>query len=453
MLSSRSLLPALVFAPALMCCFSARATAQEARKAFDIEQLKKRIAEQDRRIARLETQVQDLIAAMKKAQAAQLGETPPAIKTPSVSPPHRSRQTAGERSSEAVSNPGGTAAPPPVPASANHPPGASSKDSTATASSIKVAGISVGGDVYLYQFVPLGVPGAQPKFELYAFSAQLSSQKGPWDFYMDYRFRTTKLRSFFPGNTWLQQGYVGYRTSLGEIKAGSFYRRVGLDWDGSFFGNIQYFDGLKLDPEFGIGFEGTHAVSGKLGVEYSVQYFTADARINGSLPGRDFVSETGARAKNDGTIRFAPVWHFNDDLSLTVGGSYARGTIERDGGPNNTRSQYAADATLQWRGLLTYAEVLNQSVDGVVVLPPQDATYTLFGARWTRGRFQPRLNYSAGNYHGFMPRREYILQPGITIKMHDGFAFLYEFDYWKRTSVPTPFLIDKSLNFVLLYHF
>lgn len=446
-----------VFVSALVWLFFARTVgAQEVNPTTEIEQLKRHVAEQDERIAQLEKQVQTLIAATKPSAASPHAASETSAIVSSARSPQPSTQTvslASESSSASSPNVATTAGAQMKTSSASSTSSVAPARSTPAESKIKVAGIDVGGDVYLYQYVPFGVRGSQPKFELYAFSVKLRSQKGPWEFYSDYRFRTTKLRSFFPGSTWLQEGYVGYRTRFGEIKAGSFYRHVGLVWDDSFFGNIQYFDGLKLDPEFGVGLEGSHKISSRLSAEYSTQYFSTDARVNGSLPGRDFISEPGARIKNDGAFRFAPVWHFNDDTSLTVGGSYARGTIERDGGPNNARWQYAADATFQWKGLLTYGELLTQKVERPVIEPPQDATYTLFGARWARGRFQPRFNYSAGNYHGFNPRREYILQPGITVNMYDGFYFIYEFDYWKETSVLNPFLLDKSLNFVLLYHF
>ncbi|HET7099804.1 MAG TPA: hypothetical protein VFJ52_01530, partial [Terriglobia bacterium] len=130
----------------------------------------------------------------------------------------------------------------PEPVAAVSPPVQRPREQTGRSVRSLLSPIHFGGNVYLFQYVPLGIAGARPKFELYAFSALVDGQKGPWGFHADYRFRTTKLRSFFPGNTWLQQGYVRYRTDYGEFNAGSFYRRVGLDWDDSFFGNIEYFD-------------------------------------------------------------------------------------------------------------------------------------------------------------------------------------------------------------------
>ncbi|MEJ2008806.1 MAG: hypothetical protein P8Z30_11735 [Acidobacteriota bacterium] len=402
--------------------------------------LKKKVAEQGRRINQLEQQIKALLTSKKKA--------------PSEAPGAASQSVAGAGKSVGPASPKTNAAQEKAAVAKANP---QTRTATETQPEKRIRSllspVHFGGNVYLYQYVPLGIPGAHPRFELYAFSALVDAQKGAWGFHADYRLRTTKLRSFYPGNTWLQQGYVRYRTPWGEVKAGSFYRRVGLEWDDSFFGNIEYFDGFMLDPEFGVGFEGSHDLSGRLGAEYSLQYFSTNAPVNGSLPGRDFVSEPGARAKNDVTVRFAPVWHFNKWSSLNVGGSFAQGAIDRDSGPHNLRRQVAADATLQLGPVLTYGEVLRQTVSGVVVLPPQDATYTLAGIRWARGRYQPRFNFSQANYHGLNGGRQYILQPGITIRLVDNLSFIYEFDYWHEASVPSPTTLDRSLNLVLLYHF
>lgn len=409
-----------------------------------IQALKKKLAEQNRRIDQLEKLVKTLLASQKAISSSAPGMAA-----------EKASQTAAESDSASL------------------PAGAKSRTIQANSALVKAkpqtasvaqtehvkhglalpVPIQFGGNVYLYQYVPLDIPGAQPRFELYAFSALVNAQKGAWGLHVDYRFRTTKLRSYYPGNTWLQQGYVRYRTRWGEFMAGSFYRRVGLEWDGSFFGNIEYFDGLMLAPEFGVGFEGSHGLSGRLGAEYSLQYFSTNSPVNGSLPGRDFVSEPGAHAKNDVTMRFAPVWHFNKWSALTVGGSFAQGAIDRDSGPHNLRRQFAVDATLHLGPVLTYGEILSQTVNGVAVLPPQDATYSLVGVRWTHGRYQPRFNFSQANYHGINGRREYILQPGINIRLVDNLSLIYEFDFWREVSVINPVTLDRSLNFVLLYHF
>ena len=404
--------------------------------------LKKKLAQQDQRISELEREVRSLLGSKKTAESSAASTTP------------KHAENAAEKVSPVVARPVSAAtAPAPLPAVAVPPLVRKTGEQAGSSVRSVLSPIHFGGNVYLYQYVPLGITGAHPKFELYAFSALVDGQKGPWGFHADYRFRTTKLRSFFPGNTWLQQGYVRYRMPYGEFRVGSFYRRVGLEWDDSFFGNIEYFDGFMLDPEFGVGFEGSHKLSHRLGAQYSLQYFSTNSPINGSLPGRDFVSQPGASAKNDVTMRFAPVWHFNKWASLNVGGSFAQGAIDRDNGPHNLRRQVAADATLQLGHLLTYSEVLEQTVNGQVTQPPQNATYTLTGIRWAHGRYQPRLNYSQANYHGINGRREYILQPGINIRVADNLTFIYEYDFWRELSVIQPTTLDRSLNLVLLYHF
>lgn len=424
-------------------CQTAASCANSSSEEKQILTLKKELAEQDQRINQLEQQVKSLLTSQKKAPDTVPGEA--SNPSPNVVGKGLSAGLPGSKARTAQAKTAMVKANPPASSLAQSKPEKRIRS--------LLAPVHFGGDVYLYQYVPLGIPGAHPNFELYAFSALVDAQKGAWGFHADYRLRTTKLRSYYPGNTWLQQGYVRYRTPWGEFKAGSFYRRVGLEWDDSFFGNIEYFDGLMLDPEFGVGFEGSHDLSGRLGAEYSLQYFSTSAPVNGSLPGRDFVSEPGARAKNDVTLRFAPVWHFNKWSSLNVGGSFAQGAIDRDSGPHNLPRQIAADATLQFGPILTYGEVLRQTVNGVVVLPPQDATYTLAGIRWASGRYQPRFNFSQADYHGINGRREYILQPGITIRLVDNLSFIYEFDFWREVSLANPTTLDRSLNLVLLYHF
>jgi len=392
-------------------------------EAAQLAALRREVAAQAARIATLERKVRALLAAQggRQAPAARAGAPGPPPPAPPATP-------------AAAATPGPAAAPAP-------------------ARRLHVGPATLGGDVYLYQYLPMSLPGASPKFELYAFSMQVDGRHGPWGFHSDYRLRTTKLRSFFPGNTWLQQGYVSYTTPLGDLQAGSFYRRVGLAWDDSFFGNIEYFDGLMLDPEFGVGFTGAHRFTGRFGAHYSFQYFANSAPINGSLPGRDFVSEPGAAAKNDVTARFAPIWHFRHGVSLMVGASAALGTITRDQGPHNHRRQLAGDVTFSAGGVTAYGEILRQRVDGVVVLPPRNATYSLAGVRWSRGRYHPRLNFSQVVYHDLDRHREYIIQPGITVDLADGFSLISEVDWWRRITFGEPQTVDRSLNLVLHYHF
>ena len=82
--------------------------------------------------------------------------------------------------------------------------------------------------------------------------------------YTDVRFRDSgvPLRPFYPNDTcWLQQGYVWASSDFGVLKAGAIARRFGLDWDGSWWGNVAYFDGFMLADEWGVSWEATTEVS------------------------------------------------------------------------------------------------------------------------------------------------------------------------------------------------
>ena len=64
------------------------------------------------------------------------------------------------------------------------------------------------------------------------------------------------FRSFFDEKVWFYELYAWLdRRRLGKFKAGKIWKRFGLDWDGTFWGNVQYYDGMKLDPDWGVSWE------------------------------------------------------------------------------------------------------------------------------------------------------------------------------------------------------
>ena len=68
--------------------------------------------------------------------------------------------------------------------------------------------------------------------------------------HIDARFRDgdESFRPFFESNAWLWEAYVFVQTCDDtKFKVGKIWRRFGLDWDGSWYGNVPYFDGWKLD--------------------------------------------------------------------------------------------------------------------------------------------------------------------------------------------------------------
>ena len=75
---------------------------------------------------------------------------------------------------------------------------------------------------------------------------------------------------------WINQGYVWAATSEGVLKAGAIWRRFGLDWDGSWYGNVPYYDGLMLATGLGISWEDTRKISDDFKVDRFFQFFFHD---------------------------------------------------------------------------------------------------------------------------------------------------------------------------------
>src|SRR5205814_464154 len=117
-------------------------------------------------------------------------------------------------------------------------------------------------------------------------NADSATDDGKYGLHIQARARDSKFRPYFDSNVWLQEAYAFAKTPAGELHVGKIYRRVGLFWDGSFFGNVQYFNGLKLNPDYGAELSGRW---------YSVQYITNNAHVAGSLDGRDVESDHDSR--------------------------------------------------------------------------------------------------------------------------------------------------------------
>lgn len=137
----------LVFSP-----FTLKGTAQKDGETAEIAALKRHVAEQDQRISELKREVNALLAAARispaKVQGDQAKQQKKAAEAAEVSTQSACSQPSPKRSN------------------------------TPETPKIHIAGINVGGDVYLYQYVPTGVPEVQTRFELYAFSALLDVQHG-----------------------------------------------------------------------------------------------------------------------------------------------------------------------------------------------------------------------------------------------------------------------------------
>jgi hypothetical protein len=382
----------------------------------------------------------------------------------------------------------------------------------------------LGAGVYLFYYQPLDYTTFSPTdrngyFQVYAFYLKLDKEvvlrHGAIGAHAEIRMRdgghvgaggaNQYLRSFFSSNIWFQELYAYYRPwSFLNIKAGKIYRKVGIFWDDSFFGNIQYFDGNKLVPDWGVSFEGNRDfVRGKLAIEYSAQYFYNGGGTNGSLDYgrtlgapetaptvqavRDYSPTAEGATDSAGTrmselehgvdARLAMTLRPNKLLFVTAGVSGLNARVARvwktgltlmPASDQSQFSQLAGELTIGgsagpvgWRLI---GEVLRQFGPGM-----RDADYVLAGAKATWHGLAAYLNCSYVRYALSPAIQEYILQPGITYTIGGGLAVLVEYDEWQRKDprgVAFPlqaaaaggtttdfYAIDRSVNVVLAYSY
>lgn len=357
-----------------------------------------------------------------------------------------------------------------------------------------------GGGVYLFRYQPLDLPEVDGRTEVYALYLQVDHADGPWAFRVQGRWRDTKLRSFYPSNVWIQEAWVSYTLSPGggadgsgtgssaggpagsrpaevTLRAGKLYTRLGRFWDSSFFGNVHYFDGLKLDPDFGAE-AAARVPAGRATLELRGQFLTNGDRVNGAFAGRDLEGIEGFREEGSfagGARLTAPVADGTGagsaPAAVSVGVS---GLLERiestDGRRPPVRASLdhvAVDAEVEVRGHRLYAEWSRRAADGVPAdrragPAGSDADYWLLGAQVGLGRVHLRYNYSRGSYDD-AGTAERIHQPGITVDLAPGIHALVEYDDWTRGATAgrsdgrppgtEPARIDRSLDLVLLATF
>lgn len=358
----------------------------------------------------------------------------------------------------------------------------------------------LGAGVYLFYYQPvsrrttLAGGSLDGVFEVYAFYLKLDKEFRGFGGHAELRVRdgghvasgsnNAYLRGFFTSNVWFQEVYAYYTPGpFFKLKLGKVYRRTGIFWDDSFFGNLLYFDGHKLSPDYGGSAEGVVKLKGdQVTLSYDVQYFLQSDGINGAF---DFGRTIGT-VPNGGDLQALRIYHpapegqrdsagnrigvFRNTvngrvgftfqphkrLGMSVGGSALTTVIRRASTADAYRdqarmSQAGGDLTLQLGPLTAFVEYVRQFGPGA-----RDADYVWTGARATWNRVSLRFNASYVRYQLAQPVEEYILQPGVTVTIGGGLAALVEYDEWQRRDpqqTPGYASYDRSLNFVLAYSY
>ena len=331
--------------------------------------------------------------------------------------------------------------------------------------------LSIGGGVILWYYRPVDIAGAKSNVDLFFANLLLDGKFGAFALHIEPRFRDSRLRDFFPGPVWAQEAYGSATLASNTVlKVGKAYAHFGLFWENSFYGNVQVYDGLKLDPNYGLSLEGAVKPDGTAGLRYWAQFFVIDGHTNVSLSGRDTISLPGGHRRNQAILRVEPFYQVTEHATLTAGLSGA--FLQADLGPTaGTKNVYrgAVDVSLAAGGFGIWAEYTRQNGQSVTDFPvtgtPATATtpaaagrasshnnYALAGTQYALGPVTLRYNVSTGRYED-LSISEWMHVPAIAYAVGGNFTLLGEYVDWRRYVPGGTSIVDHSVNVTLAGHF
>ena len=281
-----------------------------------------------------------------------------------------------------------------------------------------------------------GIPGLRDTYfwYLYAdpeFTTPAGNKVGG---HVELRLRETDtFRGFIDDQVWTWEAYGFIQNEdFGTLKAGQLFNRFGLFWDGVFFGNAAYFDGLKLDADYGLAWERTKQIHDCLSVDTYFQYFFHEDQSNGSFSGADAESVSGYTEKNTGVARIVPTWTRPDGSQLALGLSGMVGQIDsRIALPDETVWAYGVDATYtkgQWKAFIEGSQTfgLRNPVNYVSGGPSDQLTNFLAGVHYTCGAVTYRCSYSNSLYENPHAVQNMLLA-GATVTLTDHLDLYLEY--------------------------
>lgn len=255
------------------------------------------------------------------------------------------------------------------------------------------------------------------------------------------RFREQNaFRGSMDSVVWPFEMYAWASTPVGVFKAGQLRRKFGLDWDGSFYGNVAYYDGFKLNADIGISWEHTFWLKPKFSISSSAQFFFREDGISPGLIGADSESTSVFRLQNNAVVRVVPTWWFSPTSSLALGFSGSVGQVKAQDASfsDHAFSAWGVDLTYTRGKFKAYAEVLQSNgaltpahyVSGGM---SSRVTDFIVGTSYVTGPVTWRVAYSAG-YDHHPGGRQYMFVPGVTIALTKNIDLYLEYVYWRVTA-------------------
>jgi|HubBroStandDraft_2_1064218.scaffolds.fasta_scaffold07743_5 hypothetical protein len=346
-------------------------------------------------------------------------------------------------------------------------------------------GVTLGAGVLLWYYQPIVPRAPSVENNVSVFWARLLAD-GKWGifgFHLEPRFRDSPLRSTSTAvnganvltytqddHAWLQEAYASADLDVihGQLKIGKEYSHLGYFWDNSFYGNVQVYDGLKLDPDYGASLEGNVGTDKDLlSLGYWAQYFIVDGGTNVSLPGRDTFSVPGARRRNQTILRVEPRLNVGGfGAALGISGEYLQADLPTIGPQNVWRG--ALDATLTYGGAKILGELQHQDGRSVTDFPlPSSPTgpgsssnvdYAQIGGEYTYGAVTARYYLSLGSYNnvpvpgGTVTHKEWMHVAGLGVAVSSNVSLLGELVFWQHDTPTTSVLVDRSFNLTVNAH-
>ncbi|MDA1050433.1 MAG: hypothetical protein O3C40_08115 [Planctomycetota bacterium] len=310
-----------------------------------------------------------------------------------------------------------------------------------------------------------GIPGLRGTYfwYLYADPQYTTGAGNTIGGHMELRLRETEtFRTFVDDQVWTWELY-GYiqNDELGTLKAGQLYNRFGIFWDGVFFGNASYFDGMKLDADYGVSWEKTTDIHDCLKVDSYVQYFFHEDQSNGSFGGADAESVDGYTEKNTGVARLVPTWTRADGSQLAIGASGMVGQIDSQIAlPDETVWAYGVDATYTkgpWKAFVEGSQTygVRNPVSYVSGGPSDQLTNFLGGIHYTRGAVTYRCSYSNSIYEHPHAVQNMVLA-GATVTLTDHVDLYIEYVNQRVDGASLPGRngdFFNSIEWVINWHF